>query len=150
MGTSRSSTSFLSQLPRHFSHSLVLEGACSSTAMPAPVTLDRSISPPPTRRASGTQKKPEIDPEQTHDPAGPTLAAVEAGQAQIRDHLAYFASHLSNAIRPGAQPSVSIEDFKALYQGNEHRHGNHFVVHQHDHPISGIHPAGNSSLEKVG
>lgn len=109
------------------------------TEMPQPTTLDRSISPPPTRRASKVQQQTDKDNEgeSTKHPAGPSLAAIEAGQAKVQDHLAYFASHLSNAIRPGAQPEIPISDFQDLYQRNNHRHGRHFVIHQHDHPISG-------------
>ena len=68
-----------------------------------------------------------------------SLAAIEAGEAQIRDHLEYFAKNLKEVSRPTSQPRISIEDFKNLYQRNEHKHGRHFVIHQHDHPISGIH-----------
>jgi hypothetical protein len=67
----------------------------------------------------------------------PSLAAIEAGEAQVRDHLAYFAKHLSAAKRPSPGPSISITDFQKLYKRNLDPNGHHFVIHQHDHPISG-------------
>lgn len=33
---------------------------------------------------------------------------------------------------------MSIDDFKDLYRRNQHQHGRHFVVHQHDHPVAGL------------
>jgi hypothetical protein len=71
----------------------------------------------------------------------PTLAAVEAGQARIDHHLAYFGNHLAKASRHTAPhvARLSIEDFSALYHDNQHEHGNHFVVHQHNHPRAGVH-----------
>lgn len=120
--------------------------------MAKPVSLTRDISPPPTRKASTadiqtTKQASNLD-ESSHDAslapklaisanAEPTLAAIEAGQAQIRDHLEYFAKHLGSVIRPSAGPRLSIDNFQALYERNQHPSGHHFVVHQHDHPISG-------------
>jgi len=69
--------------------------------------------------------------------ANPTLAAIEAGQAQIRDHLEYFAKHFESVLRPPRSPRLTIDDFRLLYKRNQHPQGRHFVVHQHDHPISG-------------
>lgn len=94
-----------------------------------PSTLSRDISPPPTRKASAQANRQD----------NPSLAAIEAGQAEVRDHLDYFAKHLAAARRPCPGPRLSIDDFRALYTRNEHKHGCHFVVHQHDHPISGVH-----------
>jgi hypothetical protein len=69
----------------------------------------------------------------------PGLAAVEAGKAQVKDHLAYFSHHLYRASRqtPSDFPRITLDDFRELYKRNQHAQGHHFVVHQHDHPISG-------------
>jgi hypothetical protein len=69
----------------------------------------------------------------------PGLAAVEAGKAHVKDHLAYFSHHLYRAARqtPTQFPRITREDFQDLYMRNQHAKGRHFVVHQHDHPISG-------------
>lgn len=108
--------------------------------MAHPTTLQRSISPPATRKGTRTQVKHRDFSKATSncEDENPTLAAIEAGEARIRDHLSYFAVHLERASRTSTQPRLSIEDFKSLYLRNQHSHGRHFVVHQHDHPISGI------------
>jgi hypothetical protein len=71
----------------------------------------------------------------------PTLAAVEAGKAKIDDHLAYFRNHLAKSCRqtPPDVARLSIPDFAALYRSNQHEYGNHFVIHQHNHPRAGVH-----------
>jgi hypothetical protein len=70
-----------------------------------------------------------------------TLAAVEAGKAKIDDHITYFSNRLAKASRPPSPgtPRLSIHDFSTLYCSNQHQHGNHFVVHQHNHPRAGVH-----------
>lgn len=113
--------------------------------MPSPVSLKRDISPPPTRRTStkntrsGETLPTKALDESNEEDIQPTLAAIEAGEAQIRDHLAFFSEHLGAASRHTAPsvPRLGIEDFQALYRRNQHARGRHFVVHQHDHPISG-------------
>lgn len=67
------------------------------------------------------------------------LAAIEAGEIEIRDHLEYFFQHLFKASRPAVGPRVTFNAWKELYQRSQHPHGRHFVVHQHDHPVSGVH-----------
>ncbi|KAF2103027.1 hypothetical protein NA57DRAFT_33631 [Rhizodiscina lignyota] len=108
--------------------------------MDIPSSLRRTVSPPPR----GAKKQVTLDNEQdpqTLDEAEPSLAAVEAGQAKIRDHLAYFSEHLRKAGRPieHSEIRLTIDDFVALYQRNQHPHGHHFVIHQHNHPIAGTH-----------
>ncbi|KAI7534803.1 hypothetical protein KC331_g12364 [Hortaea werneckii] len=114
-------------------------------------SLVRSISPPPTRKGSkiredsnqasqrGPSPKSEVLDSVNKQDAEPTLAAVEAGHAQIKDHLEYFVKHLSHTIRPNSGPRLSTKDFQSLYKRNQHAQGHHFVIHQHDHPISGVH-----------
>ncbi|KAM0719856.1 hypothetical protein Q7P37_003991 [Cladosporium fusiforme] len=115
--------------------------------MPPPSTLARDISPPPSRRSSGAVA--EIQRKMTHErsptngrvAAGPSLAAVEAGDAQVRDHLAYFSKHLQEASRetPTSSHRMTIDGFQDLYKRNQHLRGHHFVIHQHDHPVAGTH-----------
>jgi len=96
-----------------------------------PSTLSRDISPPPKRNIPARDMR-EQKP-------GPSLAAIEAGRTEIRNHLDYFAQHFLQVLRTRPGPRISIKEFEALYQRNEHKHGHHFVIHQHDHPISGVH-----------
>lgn len=102
--------------------------------MDIPSSLARDISPPRAskRRRLSTCYEAKEDP---------TLAAVEAGRVKIEDHLTYFKHHLSNASRRTSLevPRLSINDFSGLYKSNEHQHGHHFVVHQHNHPKAGVH-----------
>jgi hypothetical protein len=114
-----------------------------------PHTLARDISPPPTRKHPGTRssaiEKQTVEPqalnehEQRNSSDGPSPAAIEAGKAQVRDHLAYFSHHLRLNSRetPSTLPRITIDEFANLYKRNQHPHGRHFVIHQHDHPISG-------------
>lgn len=102
-------------------------GPCSTP----PTSLEAPISPPPIRsakrrRTSGTRIS-----------SPPDLAAIEAGEVAVDDHLSLFSNQLSRCIRSGKSELFSIDDFKRLYQRNQHPHGRHFVVHQHDHPVAG-------------
>ena len=111
-----------------------------------PFTLTRDISPPP--RLSKRQKTLEAASsgngqlrDATPFATEPALAAVEAGKAKIEAHLAYFKEHLAKVSRPpeGVTPRLAIKQWASLYESNEHEHGNHFVIHQHNHPVSGVH-----------
>ncbi|OAG25818.1 hypothetical protein CC77DRAFT_1026979 [Alternaria alternata] len=78
------------------------------------------------------------------DPAGtPHLAhaSIEAGKVKIDDHLTFFRSQLAGASRDTLPdiPRISICNFATLYQSNLQPHGHHFVVHQHNHPVAGVH-----------
>ncbi|KAL4979739.1 DNA polymerase ligase-domain-containing protein [Aspergillus desertorum] len=96
-------------------------------------TLDRPISPPPTRPLTRT--------------GNDSLSALEAGKEKVDDPLERISAHLRkytpdrNTTRP--IPSgfnlIPIDAWKALYTRNCRPSGNHFVVHQHDHPIAGPH-----------
>ncbi|CAK3770267.1 Hypothetical predicted protein [Lecanosticta acicola] len=106
--------------------------------MTRPDTLAREISPPPLRKNSTAIDSRHLPEEHSRTGSGdPSLAAVEAGEVNIRDHLDYFVNHLSAASRPTNGPRISFDDFGDLYKRNQHARGHHFVVHQHDHPISG-------------
>ncbi|KIX00445.1 uncharacterized protein Z518_10584 [Rhinocladiella mackenziei CBS 650.93] len=91
-------------------------------------SLRRSVSPPPTN--------PHRQP-----PRSISTAAVEAGVLEIQDHVSFFSSKLLSATRPevAGHPRLSHQDWIDLYQRNLHDRGHHFVVHQHDHPVAGIH-----------
>lgn len=115
-------------------------------------TLHRDISPPPLRKAStvtkdvttpGTKDNDHDQDDERHGKCAingkSDSAAIEAGEVEIRDHLDYFYQHLSKTSRPALGPRISFNAWRDLYQRNQHPHGRHFVVHQHDHPVSGVH-----------
>jgi hypothetical protein len=73
----------------------------------------------------------------------PEPAAIEAGEAQVDDHLGYFSSILTEATIspfPEGMPRLSVPAYQELYESNYgNPKGAHFIVHQHDHPIAGTH-----------
>ncbi|KAL3474640.1 DNA polymerase ligase-domain-containing protein [Aspergillus californicus] len=92
-------------------------------------TLDKPISPPPTR--------PSL-----------SLSALEAGKVTVpaSTHLQTISAHLRKYIAgpssdntPTIHRLLPIEAWKSLYTENNHPQGHHFVIHQHDHPIAGPH-----------
>ena len=110
--------------------------------MDKPSSLLREVSPPPgAKRRKASRPHSENTRTNSISKLEPALAAVEAGRAKIEDHLAYFSAHLAKASRvtPAGVPRLSIEGFADLYQRNHTEHGNHFVVHQHNHPKAGLH-----------
>ena len=123
-------------------------------------SLTRDISPPPTRKSAPTTlcslltstssngtSTPTPNPVELVD-GEPTLAAVEAGLEVIRSHLTFFSKHLSSVVRPSPGPHLSMSDFSSLYKRNQTPHGRHWVVHQHDHPVSGISPVYHASTAR--
>ncbi|KAF2867234.1 hypothetical protein BDV95DRAFT_679558, partial [Massariosphaeria phaeospora] len=113
--------------------------------MDIPHSLARDISPPRMSKPRKTSESVIPDRKRKRScpltSVEPTLAAIEAGKAKIEDHLAYFKEHLSKAskVTSADAPRLSIEQFADLYQKNQHDHGHHFVVHQHNHPRAGVH-----------
>tara|TARA_R110002003_G_scaffold645_5_gene20960 strand:+ start:47564 stop:48796 length:1233 start_codon:yes stop_codon:yes gene_type:complete len=110
--------------------------------MAIPASLARDISPPrplKRRKISGTSSPSGT--RLTTSEIEPSLAAIEAGKAKIDDHLTYFKNHLSKACRdtPQGEHRLPISKFSALYHNNQHQHGHHFVIHQHNHPKAGVH-----------
>ena len=102
----------------------------NSKKTPVIASLDAPVSPP--RRRRGGSRSPERKM--------PTLAAIEAGQVHVSDHLGIFSSSLSQSMRPSpAEPRLPIAAWMDLYRRNERPRGRHFVIHQHDHPVSGPH-----------
>ncbi|KAK8016489.1 ABC1 domain-containing protein [Apiospora rasikravindrae] len=73
----------------------------------------------------------------------PKSAAVEAGDAKIQDHVGYFSGVLSKAILspfPDRTSQLSVAGYRKLYEDNfGNPRGAHFIVHQHDHPVAGVH-----------
>ena len=73
----------------------------------------------------------------------PASAAVEAGEAEVKDHLEYFSGILSKATPSPFRkdlPHLTVAEYQALYNSNfGSKLGAHFVIHQHDHPIAGAH-----------
>lgn len=112
-----------------------------------PISLDVPISPPlrPLTKSPRTSSYPggtrsQNTPEAPKVQTAPSLASIEAGEAKIKDHLEYFSAHLARATRASApRPRLSNLGFVDLYLRNQHDHGRHFVVHQHDHPVAGVH-----------
>lgn len=110
--------------------------------MSQPSSLQRRVSPPPLKRKRTAESEIiESRKSSKRRTSSPSLAAIEAGEAVIEDHLGYFRKHLEKACRPVEAniPRLSIESFADLYRRNQHDNGHHFVVHQHNHPIAGIH-----------
>ncbi|OAQ98740.1 hypothetical protein LLEC1_07724 [Akanthomyces lecanii] len=84
------------------------------------------------------------DPSPSAPEPRPTAAAVESGAAAVDDHLVHFSEHLAQFVtrstREDCVPRLSIDEYAALYTANAgSKHGAHFVIHQHDHPVAGTH-----------
>ena len=114
-----------------------------------PTSLNAPISPPQSKRRKLSQELYTQNHVSESDlDNSPNLAAIEAGEASICDHLDYFSKHLSRCIRnsgvagektgSGGMKLLAVEKWKDLYRRNEHERGRHFVVHQHDHPVAGM------------
>ena len=107
-----------------------------------PTSLEAPISPPPLKRrktALESDRKTPPRPETDDSKNLSHLAAIEAGEARIEDHVQYFSGHLSRYVREreGGLGVMRNEEWMDLYRRNKHAGGRHFVVHQHDHPVAG-------------
>lgn len=103
-----------------------------SHRIPILSSLDAPVSPP--------RRRSRLDKGLSAEKQPPNLAAIEAGQVQVTDHLSIFSSRLSQCVRLGLDMSyLKIPDWVNLYRRNEHGNGRHFVIHQHDHPVAGPH-----------
>lgn len=109
-------------------------------------SLDAPISPPRFKyrkhSSARTEEPVSRDPEVVNqDERNFTLrlAAVEAGEVIITDHLTASSEQLRRVKKSLPGTFLSIEGFTDLYKRNQHKHGRHFVIHQHDHPIAGVH-----------
>lgn len=111
-----------------------------------PRSLRASISPPPSRIRRSRTQGPLASTEHQDKILTPDLAAIEAGRVQITDHLVYFSTQLLPLVRkipsPNGSPRpprLSNNDWKNLYERNQDSQGRHWVIHQHDHPVAGVH-----------
>ncbi|KAI1431829.1 DNA polymerase ligase-domain-containing protein [Xylaria sp. CBS 124048] len=93
--------------------------------------------------SSDVDEGPSHGPSHRRDEEQPMPSAIEAGQASIDNHLLYFGSLLSEATLspfPKGLPRLSVDGYRQLFEANSgSAQGAHFVIHQHDHPIAGIH-----------
>ncbi|EEP77884.1 predicted protein [Uncinocarpus reesii 1704] len=108
----------------------------------APASLNAPVSPPRKRRRHSSPASAQAEPRSLPTAASsPLLAAIEAGEARIDDHLQVFSSRLRAATRDRVPlvPRLRHSEWIELYQRNQHPHGRHFVIHQHDHPVAGPH-----------
>lgn len=102
---------------------------------------------------TGAARDPSVAAAASSSPL-PSLAAVEAGEARIRDHVAFFCRRLGGVVRDvsaaggeaggasRARARIGVDGWRELYlrnevEGTEGGGMRHFVVHQHDHPVSG-------------
>jgi hypothetical protein len=124
-----------------------------------PTSLTARVSPPPSRRstkavaddasvetdlveeaASESDLNAKATAEIAHS-ASPATAAVESGSVDLEDPVSFFSTKLLQAVRPELPgvPRLSHERWLDIYHRNQHAHGRHFVIHQHDHPVAGTH-----------
>lgn len=106
-------------------------------------SLKAPVSPPQRKRhicsgAVEASQRSSASPANEHN-----LAAIEAGEIKVDDHLGIIYTKLHQFIRPSLkyQPiaHLPIAEWVDLYQRNDHPEGRHFVIHQHDHPVAGPH-----------
>lgn len=113
---------------------------------PILLSLNAPVSPPQKRSSIKWAKDGDggdaIPSNASQLNAPPSLAAIEAGQAEVTDHLSTISAKLKECVRPFPTlplPRLPIKEWTELYRRNEHPEGRHFVIHQHDHPIAGPH-----------
>ncbi|CAG8909402.1 unnamed protein product [Penicillium egyptiacum] len=113
---------------------------------PILLSLNAPVSPPRKRSSIKWVKDGDggdaipLDASQLNTSS--SLAAIEAGQVEVTDHLSTISARLKECVRPLPKqpiPRLPIKDWIELYRRNEHPEGHHFVIHQHDHPIAGPH-----------
>ncbi|KAI9807853.1 MAG: hypothetical protein M1825_005159 [Sarcosagium campestre] len=117
-------------------HSKIEEAGLNSSP---PSSLMAPISPP--RRRIARREKVTEDP--GRETSNIESAAIESGNQEIVNHLEYFSSRLRHQTRlappSGVPPRISIAEYRELYIRNQTRRGHHFIIHQHDHPVAGVH-----------
>ncbi|KAJ5170392.1 uncharacterized protein N7500_003175 [Penicillium coprophilum] len=113
---------------------------------PVLLSLNAPVSPPPKRASIKWAKDGDgggaIPLTTAQLNTSSSLAAIEAGQVEVTDHLTTISTKLKECVRPLPKqptPRLPIKEWVELYQRNEHPEGRHFVIHQHDHPIAGPH-----------
>ena len=100
-----------------------------------PYSLQARVSPPPSGKKTLRLAAKGLPL------SSPKTAAVEAGSVEIEDHASFFSKKLLESTCPSVAgvARLSHQDWLDLYQRNQHVHGHHFVIHQHDHPVAGTH-----------
>lgn len=126
-----------------------LQPTCTVSSL---MSLNAPVSPPRTRvkpiqearavspRFSATERS-KVSPQQSQSEIGASLQAIEPGQAnETATKLSNIRDKLNRYIRqPTSQSLIPMDEWISLYQRNAHHEGCHFVIHQHDHPVSGPH-----------
>lgn len=105
-------------------------------------SLKAPVSPPQRRVLPVTKPASKKTIPRPQQDSSNTLAAIEAGQVQVTDHLGVISEKLKECIRPSGPQSTTrlpMHEWSDLYRRNTHPEGRHFVIHQHDHPIAGPH-----------
>ena len=113
---------------------------------PILVSLNTPVSPPRKRSSLKCDKDGDAGRSTPLNASQPndsfSLAAIEAGQVEVTDHLSTISAKLKEFVRPlpkQSLPRLPIKEWIELYRRNEHQEGRHFVIHQHDHPVAGPH-----------
>jgi hypothetical protein len=124
------------------SHSFASDEPNVSDPISSLASLSAPVSPP--RRRFADTRRAQTPTKNSHDGVeSPSLAAVEAGEIEVDDHVKLFSTRLAQASRPGpplgTYPRLSVKDWVDLYLRNQNANGHHFVIHQHDHPVAGPH-----------
>ncbi|KHN96724.1 ABC1 domain containing protein [Metarhizium album ARSEF 1941] len=102
--------------------------------------LQWKLSPPNTPGSSSPPNGPSSTKRNTSPKSWPpTTAAIESGKARITNPADHFATHLGNHILASPLPLLPIPSYTALYAGSLTAQSSHFVIHQHDHPVAGLH-----------
>jgi hypothetical protein len=110
--------------------------------LPVLASLERSVSPPLKRVVQTTSQAPEKTLSESNQDTLPSLAAIEAGEIKITDHLGIISEKLQDRVHTSdltLSPRLLLDEWKDLYRRNAHPKGRHFVIHQHDHPVAGPH-----------
>lgn len=106
-------------------------------------SLRAPVSPPRRNTTIAQPKKNQTPPSSKEQNLTPNLAAIEAGEVEVMDHISIFSSQLRQFTRPLSDsepiPRLPIPNWINLYRRNERPEGHHFVIHQHDHPVAGPH-----------
>ena len=110
-----------------------------------PSSLSRAISPPPRKKRR--HEPPNLSSGKavsTRLPEVPlaSTSAIEAGKASLEDQFSFFSTKLQSFTRspPLSHPLLPHSQWTQMYlRHSENPDGHHFVIHQHDHPISGLH-----------
>lgn len=118
-------------------------------AMAKETSLDAPISPPrvkypkhssfSARTENHVARYQGVADQDERNIIAPRLATIEAGKVVIKDHLTTVSEQLKRVKKTLPGTFLSIEGFVDLYKRNLRQQGHHFVIHQHDHPIAGVH-----------